>query len=72
MELFKYQFSLTTRQTEELAKFSLDISKLSLGSWVLGLFTTRIGLPQLFLAFGGLTISVLFFTLGMRLFREVK
>ncbi|MFZ5365789.1 MAG: hypothetical protein ACOZBZ_00670 [Patescibacteria group bacterium] len=72
MKLFDYQFSLTARQTEELAKFSLDISKLSLGSWVLGLFTARIGLPQLFLAFGGLTISVLFFTLGMRLFREVK
>lgn len=70
--LKRHKFLLTARQIEELAKFSLDISKLSLGSWVLGLFTSEIRLPQLFLAIWGLTMATLFFILGMRLFKEVR
>lgn len=70
--LFSVSPSLTERQTEELAKFSLEISKLSLGSWLFGLFTSKFEPQQLFLAFWGLTLSLLFFTLGMRLFKEVK
>jgi len=30
---------MSKRQKEELAKYCMDISKLSLGSWVLGIFS---------------------------------
>jgi len=63
---------LLTRQKEELAKFCFDISKLALGSWIFGLFTERFEIKQLLLAVWGLIIALLFFTLGLKLFREVK
>lgn len=69
---YEKQISLTNRQIEELAKFSLDISKLSLGSPVLGLFTSGLTLPKLILAIWGLTIALLFFKIGIQLFKEVK
>lgn len=73
MMLFVSQdYSLTNRQTEELAKFSLDVSKLALGSLVLGLFTSGLSLYKILLALWGLTVTILFFTLGIRLFKEVK
>ncbi len=67
-----YQILLTKRQIEELAKFSMDIAKLSIGSWILGLFTPEAGASQFILAFSGLIFAFLFFTLGLRLFREVS
>jgi len=63
---------LINRQKEELAKFCFDISKLALGSWIFGLFTERFEMKQLFLAVWGLAIALLFFTLGLKLFKEVK
>lgn len=62
---------MTNRQREELAKFCFDLSKLSLGSWVFGLFTAGVGIPQTIYAVAGLTLAALFFILGMRLFKEV-
>ncbi|KKS46903.1 MAG: hypothetical protein UV09_C0012G0072 [Candidatus Gottesmanbacteria bacterium GW2011_GWA2_42_18] len=62
---------LTKRQVEEMAKFSLDISKLSLASLVLGLFSSELNLSKLIVAVWGLVIAALFFSLGMRLFKEV-
>lgn len=64
--LFRYQKPFTNRQVEELAKFCMDIAKLSLGSWVLGLFTAKIGQSQFLLAFSGLTFAVLFFYTGIK------
>jgi hypothetical protein len=64
--------SLTKRQTEELAKFSLELSKLAIGSWIFGLFTSEFKIQHLILGFGGLTFAILFFKLGLQLFREVK
>lgn len=69
--LFEKDVSLTKRQTEELAKYCMDLSKLSLGSWVFGFFTPQIALPQILFGILGLTFAVVFFTLGMRLFKEV-
>lgn len=63
--------SLTNRQKKELAKFSLDISKLSLGSWIFGLFASGFAEFQMNLVILGLTFSILFFILGMILFKEV-
>lgn len=34
---------MTNRQIEELAKYCMGVSQLSLGSWVLGLFTAAQG-----------------------------
>lgn len=69
---FKDWISLSKRQTEELAKYSFDLSKLTLGSWVLGLFTTKVELLQVIVATTGLILSILFFIIGLKLFREVK
>jgi len=63
---------LIARQREEIAKFCFDISKLALGSWIFGLFTEKFELRQLFLAVWGLVVALLFFTLGLKLFREVR
>ena len=70
--VLELEFPLTKRQTEELAKFCLDVSKLCIGTWILGLFTSRTEPSQAVLAFVGLTLAILFFTFGMRLFREVN
>jgi len=63
---------MTKRQIEETAKFCLDVSKLALASWIFGLFTSRIGLQQIIIMLSGLTLSIAFFILGMRLLKEVK
>ncbi len=63
---------MSNRQKEEFAKFCMDVAKLSLGSWVFGLFATEFGIVQLLLGLVGLTFSMLFFILGMKLFKEVK
>lgn len=70
--LINTQISLTSRQTEELAKFCLDVSKLALSTWVLSLFTSRVGPIQIFLFIFGLTFSLTFFIVGLALFKEVE
>lgn len=64
---------MTNRQKEELADYCMNLSKLSLGSWVFGLFASDLTLEaRIILMIAGLTFAVIFFILGMRLFKEVK
>jgi len=61
------------RQTEEFAKLFLDIGKLVFASLVLGFFQS--GLPPLIVlgySLIGLILSIAFFIMGLRLFKEVK
>lgn len=63
---------MTNRQKEELAKYCMDISKLSLGSWIFVIFGGKFGLPEIILLIGGLTLAALSLRMGMNLLREVK
>ncbi len=63
-----YKIILTYRQTEELAKYCLEISKLSLGTVVFQLFVPG----KLLFVLWGLTVALTFFILGIRLFKEVR
>jgi hypothetical protein len=63
---------MNNRQKEEMAKFCLDVSKIAIASWIFGLLTSKIELPQILLFLLGLTISALFLKIGMNLFKEVK
>jgi hypothetical protein len=64
---------MTKRQTEELAKLYMDIGKLTLGSLVLGFFQINIDpVGVLLIIIFGLTGSMGFFIMGLKLFKEVK
>lgn len=63
---------MNNRQIEELAKLSLDLGKLVFASLVLGFFQSKLELV-LSISYGliGLTIAIAFFTIGLRLLKEV-
>lgn len=64
---------MTKRQKEELAKLYMDLGKLTLGSFVLSVFQTNLGLlASIILALCGLTISTILFKMGLKLVGEVK
>jgi hypothetical protein len=64
---------MTKRQTEEFAKLYMDIGKLTLGSLALGFFQINIDpVGVLFIIIFGLTGSMGFFIMGLKLFKEVK
>lgn len=64
---------MTKRQIEELAKLFLDLGKLTFASLVLGFFQSD--LPQnIIFAYGiiGVTVSIVFFRMGLYLIRRVN
>lgn len=64
---------MTKRQKEELAKLYMDIGKLALGSLVFGFFQMNIEpFYRLVVILLGLTTSIFFFRMGLKLFGEVK
>lgn len=63
---------MNDQQKEEIAKYCFDLSKLALGSWVLGVFAPEIEvLSRVLFGVAGLTFAILFFILGVRLLKEM-
>lgn len=62
--------TLDKKQRQQLAGFCLDISKLAIGSLVLGAFTPQFGALQMVMLVIGLTIGAIFLTIGLRLFKQ--
>ncbi len=64
---------MSPRQTEELAKTYIDLGKLIFASLLLGFFQFKeapiLGISAVFI---GLTFSVGFFILGLRMFKELQ
>ena len=64
---------MTPRQTEELAKTYMDLGKLIIVSLLLGFFQFKeepvLGIAAVII---GLTFSVGFFILGLRVFKELS
>lgn len=62
---------MTNRQKEETARFCLDISKLTIGASVLNLFSKTVNYIEIIFSICGLTIAVVFYRLGMKIFEEI-
>ncbi len=62
---------MTKRQIEGLATLFLDMGKLTFASLILGFFQTRTEpITVLFVGMLGLTFSLIFFILGLKLLKE--
>lgn len=62
---------MNKKQTEELAKYSFDISKLMIGSWILQFFSQADQITRLLIMMAGLTLAAAFLILGMRLLKDI-
>ena len=69
--LTNFEISLTNKQIEEISKFCFDLAKLSLSSLVFTFFINPEEPVQVLVVIVGLTMSVMFFTLGVRLLEKI-
>lgn len=70
LQNFEIQFN--ERQTEELAKHCMELSRITFGTLVIGFFSEVSEPIKLFLVLVGLTFFVGFSTLGLALFGKLK
>ena len=62
---------MTKRQKEELAKYCLDLSKVSVGTLGFTVFSDQPTFSKVILSLCGLTVGFIFLRMGMKLFKEL-